>query len=271
MHFVTGHGTGNDFVLIPDLDGVIDLAADDVRALCDRASGIGADGVVRITRGQRHDFFMDYRNADGSLAQMCGNGIRVMARYLETEGLVHGTTVIETRGGDRRVSLEPDGQIRVEMGRAEPPLLRAAPQVSVSGRTFPAVAVSLPNPHAVVFVDDLDEAGDLVEPPGLAPDAMFPEGANVEFCVVRAPGHVAMRVFERGVGETLSCGTGACAVAWAARRATDPPGPAEWIVDVPGGRLRVVEHDSGEIDLIGPAVLTASGDVPAGLVSSAGS
>jgi diaminopimelate epimerase len=241
-----------------------------VRALCDRRTGIGADGVLRIARGERHEFFMDYRNADGSLAQMCGNGIRVMARYLETEGLLRGTTVIETRGGDRRVTVESDGQIRVEMGVAEPPLLRAAPLVSVAGRTFPAVAVSVPNPHAVVFVDDLDEAGDLQEAPELAPAAMFPEGANVEFVVVEAPGHARMRVFERGVGETQSCGTGACAAAWAARRATDPPGPAEWIVDVPGGRLRVIEHDSGEIELIGPAVLTASGELPAGAVSSGG-
>lgn len=262
MRYATGHGTGNDFVVIPDLDESIDLREADVRALCDRDSGIGADGVLRITRGRTHDYFMDYRNADGSLAQMCGNGIRVMARYLESEGLLTGTSIIETRGGDRRVTLEADGDIRVEMGAAQPPMLRAAPLVTVDGRTYPAVAVGMPNPHAVAFVADLAEAGELLRPPGLAPGAMFPDGANVEFVVVHGPGHLSMRVFERGVGETRSCGTGACAAAWAARRSTEPMGPAEWTVDVPGGRLRVIEHVNGEIDLIGPAVITATGDMP---------
>lgn len=261
--FAKGHGTANDFVLLPDFEDRLRLSPQHVRALCDRRTGIGADGLLRIAPAapaSGASYFMDYRNADGSIAQMCGNGIRVFARYLHECGRIGDEALIDTRAGVRGVRLESDGDIRVEMGAAVPPLLRAAPSVEVAGRHFEAVAVGMPNPHAVVFVSDLGEAGDLQTPPGLAPAAMFPEGANVEFVVRHAPGHVSMRVHERGVGETSSCGTGACAAVWAARRQGEP-GPAEWIVDVPGGRLRVVEHPDGRIDLLGPAVIVATGEV----------
>jgi diaminopimelate epimerase len=141
--------------------------------------------------------------------------------------------------------------------------VRALPHVTVGGRTWPATGVLVPNPHAVVFVDDLDDAGDLAVAPDVAPDAVFPDGVNVEFVVAMGPNHVAMRVHERGVGETLSCGTGACAVAWAARRRDGDAGSGEtsWRVDVPGGTVHVTETEAGSLLLTGPADLVARGTV----------
>lgn len=285
--FFKGHGTGNDFVLLPDLAGRLDLSAELVRALCDRRTGIGADGVLRVVpaaldpdgapHAEQARFFMDYRNADGSLAAMCGNGARVFVRYLVTAGLAPvGRIVFATRGGVRTAHADPQGDITVDMGSATPPLRRAMPQVSVGDRNWPAVGVLVPNPHAVVFVTDLDEAGELRTAPTVAPTAVFPDGVNVEFVVRRAADHLAMRVFERGVGETQSCGTGACAAAWAAHRAGEPPSPgtpdlpadlpADWPwrrtrVDVPGGTVWVTEDAAGDLSLTGPAELVAQGEI----------
>jgi diaminopimelate epimerase len=272
--FVKGHGTGNDFIIIPDVDGRLDLSSDQVRWLCERHTGIGADGVLRVVRTEHvpelaemadvAEFFMDYRNADGSLAEMCGNGARVFVRYLDATGLVtDNDVVIATRGGLRSISINRDRTITVDMGMASTPLVRAMPHITVGDRTWPATGVLVPNPHAVVFVDDLDDAGDLAVAPDLAPEAVFPEGVNVEFVVARGPNHVAMRVHERGVGETLSCGTGACAVAWAARRRDGDAGSGEtsWRVDVPGGTVHVTETEAGSLMLTGPADLVARGTV----------
>jgi diaminopimelate epimerase len=272
--FVKGHGTGNDFIIIPDVDGRLDLSSDQVRWLCERHTGIGADGVLRVVRTEHvpelaemadvAEFFMDYRNADGSLAEMCGNGARVFVRYLDATGLVtDNDVVIATRGGLRSISINRDRTITVDMGMASTPLVRAMPHITVGDRTWPATGVLVPNPHAVVFVDDLADAGDLAVAPDLAPEAVFPEGVNVEFVVARGPNHVAMRVHERGVGETLSCGTGACAVAWAARRRDGDAGSGEtsWRVDVPGGTVHVTETEAGSLMLTGPADLVARGTV----------
>jgi diaminopimelate epimerase len=270
--FVKGHGTGNDFVVIPDVDGHLDLAADQVRWLCDRHRGIGGDGVLRVVRTEHvlqfaefaavAEFFMDYRNADGSLAEMCGNGARVFVRYLDATGLVtDNDVVIATRGGLCSTTINADRSITIDMGMATTPKARAMPIVSVGERSWPATGVLVPNPHAVVFVDDLDEAGDLRTPPEVAPQDVFPDGVNVEFVATRGPGHVAMRVHERGVGETLSCGTGACAVAWAARRRDGDVVSGETVtrVDVPGGTVTVTETDKGRLLLTGPADLVARG------------
>jgi diaminopimelate epimerase len=272
--FLKGHGTENDFVLLPDPDGALDLTATRVAALCDRRSGVGGDGVLRVVRASADpdsaamaadaEWFMDYRNADGSLSQMCGNGIRVFGRYLVAAGLAEpGPIPVATRGGVRLVTVPADGAISVEMGRPTVATLQAAPTVAVRDgageRTWPATSVSIPNPHAVTFVDHLADAGPLADAPLIAPSAMFPEGANVEFVVVRKPGHLAMRVHERGVGETRSCGTGACAAAIAARRREGDGSPRLWRVDVPGGTVHVDERADGEVVLSGPAVLVAEG------------
>jgi diaminopimelate epimerase len=270
IRFAKGHGTENDFVLLPDEDGLLGLTPALVRSLCDRRAGVGGDGVLRVVRSVSAgedvkagdaEWFMDYRNADGSVAEMCGNGIRVYARYLLEHGLATGPAVsIATRGGTRRVVVEGD-LFTVDMGEATPPRARAVPLVTVGSRHWTATGVLVPNPHAVVFVDDLAEAGPLTEAPDVSP-GVFPDGVNVEFVVDRGPGHVAMRVHERGVGETRSCGTGACAVAWAwRRRHGQPPSPGRVQVDVPGGTVWVTEGDDGHLTLTGPAVLVAEGEL----------
>ncbi|HUR73210.1 MAG TPA: diaminopimelate epimerase [Sporichthya sp.] len=269
LRFVKGHGTENDFVLLPDLDGALSLDAATVAAICNRRSGIGGDGVLRLVpvdrepdaaayRGQA-DWFMDYRNADGSIAQMCGNGIRVFARYLVEAGLQPpGQFPIATRGGVRTVTCDRTGDITVDMGEYALPDLGAV-SVTVGERSWPALAVTMPNPHAVVFVDDLDDAGDLLTAPQVTPGA-FPDGVNVEFVIVRGPRHVAMRVHERGSGETRACGTGACAVMVAAARRAGNAAPTTYRVEQPGGPLLITLTADGRVEMTGPAVLVAHGD-----------
>ncbi|HEX6337880.1 MAG TPA: diaminopimelate epimerase [Jiangellaceae bacterium] len=274
FRFVKGHGTENDFVLLPDPDGSAypALSATTVSRLTNRHAGIGADGVIRIVRSEHVDeakavaddaeWFMDYRNADGSIAEMCGNGIRVMALYLWESGLVHKPVLpLATRGGIRTVHAEKSGAITVEMGPAHPAATRVQSFVRIGDRQWPAMPVSVPNPHAVVFVNDLDEPGRLVEPPTLKPASVFPDGANVEFVVPRGDRHIAMRVWERGVGETRSCGTGVCAAAWAAMRRDGVGRGQTYRVDVAGGSLDVSERPDGVLILTGPAVLGVSGTV----------
>ena len=270
LRFVKGHGTGNDFILIPDFEGEIEISPEQVRFLCDRNFGLGADGVIRVVRTARvpevaamadsAEWFMDYRNADGSLSEMCGNGSRVFARYLDATGLITDAEVqIATRGGLRTVSMESDLSITVDMGIPTTPPGTAV--VTVGSRQLPAFGVMIPNPHAVSFVESLDDAGDLRVSPGIAPTSIFNEGANVEFVVVRGENHIAMRVFERGVGETLSCGTGACAAAFAYLRRMDAPVGSDVRVDVTGGTLHITETEAGHLLLRGPADLVARGTV----------
>ena len=271
--YAKGHGTENDFVLLLDRDGVLDLGAEEVRYLCDRHAGIGADGVLRVVRsshvpewdGDPHLWFMDYRNADGSIAEMCGNGVRVFTRFLLEEGLADGHHVtIATRAGLRPVDVLPDGSVRVQMG----PARLSGPDVVVTtmdGRTYQAVGVDVGNPHAVSFVPDLDEltALPLWTAPVWSPAEAFADGVNQEFVAVLGERHVAMRVYERGSGETRSCGTGTVAVAAAAHARTGVPlgpDPVIYRVDVPGGTVEV-ELTEATAYLTGPAVLTAHGEV----------
>ncbi|MGW2692724.1 diaminopimelate epimerase [Streptomyces sp. NPDC001296] len=273
--FLKGHGTENDFVIVPDPENVIDLPASAVAALCDRRAGIGGDGLLHVVRSAAHpeargmadraEWFMDYRNADGSIAEMCGNGVRVFARYLQRAGHVaEGDLVIATRGGVKTVHIAKNGDVTVGMGRALLP--EDGVTVSVGEHSWPARNVNMGNPHAVAFVDDLGHAGDLYTPPPFSPASVYPDGVNVEFVVDRAPRHVAMRVHERGSGETRSCGTGACAVAVAtARRDGADPAvtgtPVTYTVDVPGGTLVITEYPDGEIEMTGPAVIVAEGEI----------
>ena len=267
--FLKGHGTENDFVLLPDHDGTLSLTPETVARLCDRRAGIGADGVLRVVRtaadaeaqslpgADGTTWFMDYRNADGSAAEMCGNGIRVFARHLVDEGLAEpGELAVLTRDGVKRVRLGGTGDVTVEMGPARFP--GTDRKVHVGDGWRPAVEVDMGNPHAVVFVDDLAEAGDLRVAPEV--DPVFTDGVNVELVVRRGDRHVAMRVHERGVGETRSCGTGACAVMVAAARRDGVGAPSTYVVDVPGGTLTVTERADGEVELTGPAVVVARGD-----------
>jgi diaminopimelate epimerase len=267
MRVFKGHGTENDFVVVPDLDGALDLSVALVRALCDRHAGIGGDGVLRVVRTEnipeaeelaaKAPFFMDYRNADGSVAEMCGNGVRVFLRYLQHVRLVETSAAVATRGGIKRVLAGGDGDVTVHMGRplvlADRPVATAAP---LGPR--PAAVVEMPNPHVVVWVDSAAElaAVELHHPPAVDPS--MPHGQNVEFVFRAGPRHLVMRVHERGVGETRSCGTGICAVAVAA--AVDAAVEADgvpWRVDVPGGTCTVRWCPDGEVVMTGPAVLVA--------------
>jgi diaminopimelate epimerase len=275
--FLKGHGTENDFVIIPDAENAVALPPAAVAALCDRRAGIGGDGLLHVVRSAAHpearhmadeaEWFMDYRNGDGSVAEMCGNGVRVFARYLQHAGLVaEGDVAVATRGGVKAVHIDKEGLITVGMGRAALP--EGDVEVSVDGRTWPARNVNMGNPHAVAFVEDLGHAGTLYEAPPFTPASAYPQGVNVEFVVDRGPRHVAMRVHERGVGETRSCGTGACAVAVATARRDghDPVAdgtPVTYEIDLPGGRLSITERADGEIEMTGPAVIVAEGEIDA--------
>ena len=270
--FLKGHGTENDFVLLPDHDGTIhgDLSAEQmaerVRALCDRRAGIGGDGVLRVVRDPLdgdplggEGWFMDYRNADGSVAEMCGNGIRVFVRYLLEAGLVDGSAPlpIGTRDGVKVVTVDGD-LVTADLGT---PQVLGETKVAVPGRAWVARHVDMGNPHAVAFVDSLDDAGRLHDAP--EHDATtYPDGVNVEFVVRRGERHVAMRVHERGSGETRSCGTGAGAVMVAAAVA-DGARPTDadvaYRVDVPGGTLTVTWTTDDRVLLTGPAVIVARG------------
>ena len=268
--FRKGHGTGNDFILLPDPDATKGLTVAQVQRLTDRHFGIGADGVLRVARtadepevqdqSAAATWFMDYRNADGSTAEMCGNGARLFARHLVQVGLERpGEFTIATRGGPCAVVAGVTGDITIDMGIPQPMRLRAMPLVTIGNRNWTATGVFIPNPHCVVFVDDLAQAGDFSETPEVFPEAVFPDGANVEFVVRRGEGRIVMRVHERGVGETLSCGTGACAAMIATAGQDAVTGPATYVVEVPGGELTVARNADGHITLTGPAVFVAEG------------
>ena len=255
LAFAKGEGTGNDFVLLPDPQDQLQLTPELVRRLCDRRFGIGADGCLRVVPSKSGGWFMDYVNADGTLAEMCGNGARVYARYLVQEGWAQpGTVTLTTRGGVRSVQVpaDPAGDIAVDMGL---PAIDPVPaEALISGVSFSGTRLSMGNPHLVCRVPD-PAAIDLTTGPVVATDR-FPDGVNVEVYTETASGLV-MRVHERGSGETLSCGTGACAVA-VAHAVSLGEQSADVLIDVPGGRLRVVWEGSAVV-LHGPAHIVAAG------------
>jgi diaminopimelate epimerase len=281
--FTKGHGTGNDFVLFADPDGEVQLDAAQLTALADRRFGVGGDGVIRAVRSAKlpegasalaedagAEWFMDYHNADGSPAEMCGNGIRVYGAYLLAQGLldlaVGETVAIGTRGGVRELSRTADG-FEVDLG----PFVVAG-EAMVSARRLevdrPGLAVGVGNPHVVVALADDAELDmlDLGDAPTVTP--VPPNGANVEFVVPGTIsgelGRIRMRVHERGSGETLSCGTGAAAAALATRSWAGEGAPDAWRVRVPGGELGVRVADTADgphVFLSGPAELVFDGSV----------
>ncbi len=300
MRFAKGHGTENDFVLLPDPDGDLDLSPGLVSRLCDRRAGIGADGVLRVVRVEvlaatltesgpgafrvpgngagglasaaatalasaaaapgvalAAEWFMDYRNADGSIAEMCGNGVRVFARYLLDHGLATGPEfAVETRAGTRLVREEPDGRITVDMGA---PAVLGTGRATVGDAACEGLRVSLGNPHLACVVDVPLDQYDFTAPP-VADPALFPDGANVELVRLAGDHAAEMRVYERGSGPTRSCGTGAVAAAVAAAAATGAGPDSAWLVRVPGGDLTVTLSPGTSL-LTGPAVLVAEGEL----------
>jgi diaminopimelate epimerase len=262
--FVKGHGTENDFVVLPDPGGELKLTDSLVRALCDRRRGLGADGILRVVRADAVTglsetvppdvWFMDYRNADGSLAEMCGNGARVFARYLVESQLAEpGEFMIGTRAGVRHVRTHEDGRVTVDMG---PATVLGESSTVLAGRRYRGVAVDVGNPHLACVTDvDIDTL-DLAVPPTYE-NTMFPNGVNIEFVRIESPGVLRMRVHERGVGETRSCGTGTVAAAAAALSA-EGKSVGRTVVQVPGGAVDV-EIGPSDTRLTGPAVMTARG------------
>ncbi|HET6714635.1 MAG TPA: diaminopimelate epimerase [Actinomycetota bacterium] len=270
LEFAKYQGAGNDFVMVVDLDDDRPLSAEEVAAVCDRRAGVGADGLIRIVRTDREgaSFFMDYANADGSVAEMCGNGIRCVGVLLHDRGLTDITSVdVLTRAGVRHLTLhaEPTGVRRATTTMGTPNFTRAAipmrgpawetflaqPLEIGDGLTLTASAVSMGNPHLVVFVDG-DPATVHVGHigPALERHDLFPEGTNVEFAYVH-DGVVHARVWERGSGETMACGSGACAAAVAANEAGLVS--SRTVVRFPGGDLEVERRDDGEVLLTGEA------------------
>ena len=289
--FVKGHGTENDFVLIDDLDGTVDLTPELIRELCDRHAGLGADGVIRVVRtvaalpqyqgeAEAPEWFMDYWNADGSAAEMCGNGVRVFVTHLIARGWLDlpdgGEQTIATRGGVKAVRRQGDrisadlGPWRV-VGGAAAVTAGGDVKVSLPGLpVLPGLSVELSNPHVVVVIPDAETlaAIDLSVAPLVDPAPAH--GTNVELVVPMHDqqvagelGHLRMRVHERGVGETRSCGTGAVAAALAARAFGGESAPDHWRVDVPGGTLQVSAQGTATegtvAALAGPAVIVAEG------------
>ena len=293
LRFSKGHGTGNDFVLIADPDGLNTIDAPQVAALCDRHRGIGGDGLIRavpsrfLPEGRElldavpaAEWFMDYRNGDGSLSEMCGNGVRVFVHFLRAEGLVDlpdgGALTIGTRAGAKTVVRTGD-DYAVDMGPwsfifpGEATARAMDSLVSAEGLEVPrpALSISMGNPHTVVALAELSEleATRLFTAPHVDPAPA--NGTNVEFVVPSEPlvhhgvGTVTMRVHERGVGETQSCGTGACAAAVAIRHWAGAGAPDSWHVKVPGGVVGVKFFSAAggheHVELSGPAVIVASG------------
>lgn len=243
FQFVKMQGLGNDFVV---LEGPMTLSAEEIAALCDRRFGVGADGVLVVTNGD--PVGMEYWNADGSSAEMCGNGLRCVARYAYDKGwAMDRNFAVNTPMGERGVRVLEDG-VEVQLGRPS-----VTGHSEMDGERYHLIDVG--NPHAVVMVDDPGSSD--VATVGERLQSEFEEGINVEFVSV-TDGHLKMRVWERGVGETLACGTGMVAAAFVATKTDGLEGPIE--VEVPGGVGRVDFRD-GMAWLRGPADYSFRGTV----------
>ncbi len=290
MEFTLAHGTSNDFVVLADLEDRLEVSASLVRALSDRRSGVGADGVIRIGGGDSAmDAFMDYRNADGSVVEMCGNGVRVVAKHVVDHGYVtpdrDGVVRIGTRAGVKPVRIvarHADGRVAtvaVDMG---PPATEAAQvpfdapsgpgphhHLEVDGTTVSLTAVSMGNPHAVLRVEDVSRAPVTDLGPRLELDRRFPQGVNVGFAEVVGEQDLRLRVWERGVGETAACGTGACAAVVALQHLDLLA--EEVRVHLPGGTLTVSHVAGGRVTMTGPAVEVAHGRLDAAWSSAVSS
>jgi diaminopimelate epimerase len=272
MRFAKWHGIGNDFVMLADPHDELELTPELVRRLSDRHFGIGGDGVIRIAPSTTADLFMDYVNADGSIGEMCGNGIRCLALYAREQGMTDKDVLeVDTRAGVKRLEILGD-RVRVDMGIPifepekipvrwdEPNALHA--KVELNQEVVEVACLSMGNPHAVIFLDRLIE-GPLVSGPAIERHDMFPKGTNVEYVTVVGPDRVRMRVWERGVGETLACGTGAAATGVASRLlGGTQPGMT---IELPGGELEVEWAGSLEeeapVFMTGPALRSFEGDV----------
>lgn len=275
MEFEKWHGIGNDFVLVADPNDEISLDGAQVEKICDRRFGVGADGVIRVAPGTGGaDLFMDYVNSDGSLGEMCGNGIRCLALFARDQGLTDKDELkVSTRAGVKTVTILGGGHVRVDMG---PPIFEPSrlpmqwegadalhAKLELESEVLEATVLSMGNPHAVLFVDDPAAAPVTTLGPVIETLDVFPNGTNVEWAHVDSPEHVTMTVWERGSGRTLACGTGACAVAVAAKLVAG--GGDKMTVSLPGGDLEVEwagsVDESASVFMTGPAERSFTGEL----------
>jgi diaminopimelate epimerase len=276
MKFAKYQGIGNDFVMLSDPDDKVVLTPHLVRSLCDRRFGIGADGVIRMAPSDRAHFFMDYANSDGSPSEMCGNGIRCLAVFGRAEGLIDDTVIeVDTLSGVKTVTVEGD-RVRVDMGPpvfdpSEVPVVlhnggqdALRTKLELPAEILEVAVLSMGNPHAVLFVDDVNTVPVTTLGPRLEEHYAFPNKANVEFATVDSPNRIRLRVWERGSRETLACGTGACAAAVAARLLRDAE--AKTTVVLRGGDLEIEWAgsltDEQPVFMTGPAVEVFRGEIP---------
>ena len=276
MMFVKYHGTGNDFIILDGMERGVFISPGEVKALCRRHTGIGADGVIfACTSSGGMDVAMRIFNADGSEAEMCGNGIRCLAKFAyERMGIRKEKMMIETAAGVKplRLTLVDDlvEEVEVEMGLPEF-LSKDLPdagdpsrpgEVTISmedGEHISAVCLSMGNPHCVIFVENaahapVDSMGPLIER-----HKSFPNRTNVGFAQITEGGNIVLRVWERGVGETQACGTGACAAAVAALHTGKAVSPME--IRLTGGALKIRIDDFGHVHMTGPAVEVFDGEL----------
>ncbi len=285
MEFFKYHGTGNDFILLDAMARGPFLSAAEIREVCRRHTGIGADGVIfACPPAHGADAAMRIFNADGSEAEMCGNGIRCLAKFLyERLGLRREEMCIDTAAGSRRLSLSIEEgnvvKVEVDMGLPRtdasslpPPDDPSRPgEVTIAldgGESLQAFCLSMGNPHCVIFTHEVAEAPLARLGPLIAEHELFPSRTNVEFAQVIDAHRLALRVWERGVGETMACGTGACAAAAAAVHAGRCDGRVE--VRLPGGVLDIRVDEGGRIFMAAAAVEVFRGEVAETWLHAAG-
>jgi diaminopimelate epimerase len=282
LAFTKMNGLGNDFVFIEDLESALDMSPDAVAWFCDRHFGIGGDGVilVRPATTPDADYYMHYFNADGSLAEMCGNGARCFAKYVVDHGLVApdaSSLVIETLGGLKPVTFTRAGDGTLDTATVDMGVPEFAPEripttfqgdqvvdepIDTPFGQMLVTAVSMGNPHAIIWVDDVDSAPVETVGPFLERHERFPRHTNVEFAQLIDHETIRMRVWERGVGETLACGTGACAVAVAGTLSCRTGRDAT--VELPGGDLRIRWHENDHVYMTGSAAVSFTGTIDLG-------
>jgi diaminopimelate epimerase len=251
MEFVKAEGLGNDFIVVSE---PVDLSGEQIALLCERKTGIGADGLLEITPVGDALVEMRYWNADGSPAEMCGNGLRCVGLIAVESGMVPGPSlVVRSAVGDHPTTVLPGNIVRAFVG--EPHAFRTE-ELNVAGHTVRPIGIG--NPHAVVFVDDVAEADVAEVGPTIETDAIFPDGANVEFVELSEGNRIKVRVWERGVGETLASGTGSTAAAYAAREVAALGDGVT--VELPGGEL-LIEFDDAGAWMTGPASIVYRGSV----------
>ncbi len=279
LSFTKMNGLGNDFIMIEDLAEAIDMAPEAVAWFCDRHFGIGGDGLILVRPATKPDadYRMHYFNADGSLAEMCGNGARCFAKYVVDHGLIPAdatSLVIETLGGLRPVTFVRDESGALLTATVDMGVPAFAPEeipadfegtqiydcpLDTPYGTFAVTGVNMGNPHAIIWVPNVAEAPVDTVGPHIATHSRFPEGTNVEFAQLIDETTIRMRVWERGVGETLACGTGACAVLVAGTLSCRVG--REATVELPGGDLAVRWHEDDHVYMTGSAAVSFTGAV----------